>query len=291
MNRISTKKTFSADHESVENLLADLEPPGIESGDSVLVKPNICYYRNTNSMILSDFHLIESTIRILKKTTKDIIVVESDNKAGTADERAARSGLLDLLKPAGVEFKNLSSEEKVDRFGYAGGSFSVPKIVTDADHLVNICKMKTCVGPTVSLSLKNTFGLVAEKSKPKMHKYLDEILLKINQAIKNQLILVDGIVGMEGNGPLLGDPVNLGILVAGLSPGTVDSVCSRMMGFDPIDISHIRLACEKGLGQIDTADMKILGEPLKTMHKFRPPSFSPVSVLRTVRSAARVYSP
>jgi uncharacterized protein (DUF362 family) len=124
-----------------------------------------------------------------------------------------------------------------------------------------------------------------------MHKFLDEILLKINKAIERQLIVVDGIIGMEGNGPILGSPVRLGILVSGTKPGSVDTICSRLMGIDPTEISHIKKACEAGLGQMNIEDIEVLGEPLRTMREFKTPSLSPVSILGTLKSAAKVYSP
>lgn len=240
---------------------------------------------------MPDLQLLDSVIQYLKNYSANITVVESDNRSGTADRRAAQSGLLNMLKSIRVPFRNLSLEEEITSFAYHTGSFSIPRIVTEADRVINICKLKTCFGTTVSLSLKNLFGLICERSKPRMHRFLDEILVKVNGAIERQLIVVDGIVGMEGNGPVLGSPVHLGILVSGTKPGSVDAVCSRLMGFDPTKISHIKKACEAGLGQLKTEDIEVLGEPLKTMREFKAPSLSPTSVLGTLKSAVKVYSP
>lgn len=291
MDLVAVKRAPEATRKAVEDLLHMLDPLSIKPDQSVVVKPNICYHRNTDNMITTDLHLIHATLEILKEQTNNIVVVESDNRTGTAGYRAEKSGLLDVLSTLGVPFRNLSEEKDVTKFDYGGGHFSIPRIATEANHLVNICKLKTCIGMTVSLSLKNLFGLIAERAKPRMHRHLDEVLVAVNRAIRRQVVIVDGIVGMEGNGPLVGNPVPLGILAAGTRPGAVDHVCSRLIGFDPAQISHIRLACENGLGPTRVEDIEVVGMRLETIREFRPPSYLPSALLRTLKSAAKIYSP
>jgi len=274
----------------VVSLLDMLGSVNIRSDELVVVKPNICYHRNLHGMIVTDFRLIEAILEWLKEHTRKVTVVESDNRTGSADYRVETLGLNCMLRRLGVPFANLSREKDLLMKNVGGLVFHVPRLVAEADYVVNLPKLKTCAGMTVSLSLKNSFGLIADRNKPSMHKFLDKILLEVNRSIRQHLIVVDGIVGMEGNGPLLGEPVQTEAIVAGISPVPVDATCSRIMGFDPAQISHIKACSEGGLGSLDADKINLVGEDIRVVAKpYAPPSFAPRSVARTLKSAARLY--
>jgi len=290
LDRVGIRKASYPSRQVVVSLLEMLEPVNIRSDESVVVKPNISYHRNPHGMVVTDFRIIDVVLEWLKERTDKVTVVESDNRSGSADYRAEALGLNNLLARTGFAFRNLSEENDLLTMNADGVTFHIPKLVAEADYVVNLPKLKTCAGMTVTLSLKNSFGLVADRNKPSMHTYLNKILLEVNRSIRRQLILVDGIVGMEGNGPLLGEPVEMGIMVAGTSPASVDSVCSRVMGFDPSQISHIKVCSEGGLGTLDPEKISIVGEDVRTVSRsFAPPSFAPRSIAKTLKSAAKLY--
>lgn len=290
MNTVAIKRTPHPSKQALASLLDMLGSVDIRSDESVVVKPNICYHRNPHEMIVTDFRLIEAVLEWLKERTSRVIVVESDNRTGSAGHRVETLGLNHMLQRLDVHFANLSRERDLLMKNVDGLVFHVPKMIAEADYVVNLPKLKTCAGMTVSLSLKNSFGLVAERNKPSMHRSLDKILLEVNRSIRRHLIVVDGVIGMEGNGPLLGEPVQTETIVAGTSPVPVDATCSRIMGFDPAQISHIKTCSEGGLGPLDAEKINIVGEDMRTVAKpYAPPSFAPRSVARTLKSAARLY--
>lgn len=290
MDTVGIQKSLSPSRQVVDSLLDMLEPVNIRSGESVVVKPNICYHRNPHGMIVTDFKLIEIVLEWLKERTNKVTVVESDNNTGSADYRVEALGLNRLLARVDTAFRNLSKENDLLTMKAGGVTFHIPKIVAEADYVVNLPKLKTCTGMTVTLSLKNSFGLIADRNKPSMHKSLDKILLEVNRSIPQHLILVDGMVGMEGNGPLLGEPVQVGVIIAGRRPASVDAICSRVMGFDPSQISHIKLCSEGGLGMLDAERINIVGEDIRAIvGSFAPPSFAPRSIAKTLKSATRLY--
>jgi len=290
MDIVRVQRTSDPSREKITSVLDALEPIDIRSDESIVVKPNACYHRNSRDMVVTDLRLIEGVLEWLKERTHKLTVVESDNRSGSADHRVEELGLTSLLRRLNVTFRNLSREEGLHSREVDGMQFHIPKLVTEADYVVNLPKLKTCHGTTVTLSLKNAFGLVSDRSKPSMHKILDKILLEVNRSIRRQVIIVDGIVGMEGNGPLLGEPVETGILVAGTQPVSVDATCSRIMGFDPSQISHIRTCSEGRLGTLDAGKINVLGEEIRVVARpFAPPSFAPLSVVRTLGSAAKLY--
>ena len=84
---------------------------GLQGGEDVVIKPNICNTKNPHGMVITDFRILEAVIRLIGEKTDNITVVESDNISDTADNRAAKSGLLDKLDELGVGFKNLTGDD------------------------------------------------------------------------------------------------------------------------------------------------------------------------------------
>ena len=290
MNRVCIQKTASPSKEAIFSILDKLEQIQIRSDESVIVKPNLCYHKDSYGMIVTNLKLIQGVIEWLRNYTDRITVVESDNRSGSADHRATDLGVNDLLRCMNVPFLNLSRERYLETSTVGDMELDLPKLVADAAYVVNLPKLKTCYGTTVTLSLKNAFGLIANRNKPSMHRILDKILLQINKSIRQQVILVDGVTGMEGNGPLLGQPVQTEILVAGCQPASVDATCARIMGFDPSLIGHIRTCAGGGLGEIAPEEIRVVGEEIQNVvREFAPPSFAPLSVARTIGSAAKLY--
>ena len=155
-----------------------------------------------------------------------------------------------------------------------------PKVVLHADYVVSMPKLKTHHWAGVTLSLKNMFGTVPGGCygwpKNVLHWVgIDRAILDINAAVRPDFAIVDGIVGMEGNGPIQGGLKPVGLLVMGDDPVAVDSTCARVMGLLPEKIKHIEQAATL-LGHIDRAKIQQLGEsvasartPFSVLHQFR----------------------
>jgi uncharacterized protein (DUF362 family) len=155
-----------------------------------------------------------------------------------------------------------------------------PKTVCHADFLVSMPKLKTHHWAGVTLSLKNMFGVVpgACYGWPKNVLHwagIDRAILDINAAVRPDFAIVDGIVGMEGNGPIQGATKSAGVLILGDDPVAVDSTCARVMGLLPEKIKHIAQAATL-LGHIDRENILQIGEsiasvrsPFSVLHQFR----------------------
>jgi len=163
---------------------------------------------------------------------------------------------------------NLSREPALIYKGYR-----LPKILFDDYVLINIPKIKTNDLTIVTCSLKNLFGLLPSRHRAKYHNIIDQVIVDLNKIFRSNLIIVDGLVGMEGDGPIKGLPVNMNIVVAGNNPVAVDSVICRIIGVNPKNITHIDMAKKAALGQIDINSMELLGEELEDVkRKFALPS-------------------
>ncbi|HUJ82499.1 MAG TPA: DUF362 domain-containing protein [Candidatus Acidoferrales bacterium] len=141
-----------------------------------------------------------------------------------------------------------------------------PKTVRGVDFLVSLPKLKTHHWAGVTLSLKNMFGVIPGSCygwpKNILHwAGIDRAILDINAAVRPDFAIVDGIIGMEGNGPIQGVSKTAGVLIAGDDPVAVDSTSARIMGLAPEKIDHIARAATL-LGHIETQKIRQLGESI-----------------------------
>ncbi len=258
---------------------------GLKGGEGVVIKPNLCNAKNPYGMVITDFRILEAVIRLIQEKTDNITVVESDNISDTADNRAAKSGLLEKLDDLGVGFMNLTGDDH-EVHEVAGKKLRLPRTVLDADYFVNLPKIKTEGHVSVTLSIKNLFGVLQRRKKSVLHKKLNEILPYLAKAVRHDLIVVDGLIAMEGNGPLIGTPRDLGVIVAGRNPVSVDALCAKLMGFDATEIPHIAKAHEMGLG---TMDPEVLGDDWERFAcEFEKP-YSLKASLKSIGSIRKVY--
>jgi uncharacterized protein (DUF362 family) len=230
----------------------------IKAGMKVVIKPNICNSKNPQGMVLTDFAIIEAAVNIVREKGCEPLVVESDNIAATADTRMRESGLMAKLEEWGIPFLNLSTDECTP-YEIASKEIMIPKTMTDAQYVLNLAKMKTCAHTTVTLGIKNLYGCFQEAKKSRLHKKLDEILPFLAKTIKTDMTIVDCLTCMEGNGPVVGNPRRLGVLVAGPDIVAVDSFCVGLMGFKPEEIRHVANTMLLGVGQI--SGYEVVGDP------------------------------
>lgn len=275
---------FNVLHDSVK-LLGGLKLKGDEK---IVIKPNVCNSKNPNNMVITDFRIIEAVINLVRSRAGHISVVESDNISGSAEKRMAESGLLQKLKELNVEFVNLS-KDKAEIHDVDNIKIRLPKTVLNADYFINLPKIKTCGHTLVTLSIKNLFGLLQRARKNKLHRHLDKILPYLVKVVRQNLIVVDGIIAMEGNGPVIGTPKNLGIMVTGINPVAVDSICTLIMGFQPKEVKHLHRAHEIGLGEIDPNRIDVFGENWDRISRVFERPYSLKANIRSIRSIGKIY--
>ena len=145
----------------------------------------------------------------------------------------------------------------------------LPKTVLGVDFLVSMPKLKTHHWAGVTLSLKNMFGIVPGSCygwpKNVLHwAGIDRAILDINAAARPDFAIVDGIVGMEGNGPIQGMPKASGVLVFGSDPVAVDATCCRIMGLIPERVKYLSGAGTL-LGHVKSNKIQQLGESIASV--------------------------
>jgi uncharacterized protein (DUF362 family) len=146
--------------------------------------------------------------------------------------------------------------------------------------------MKTHHWAGATLSMKNLFGVVPGGvygwPKNVLHwAGIPQSIVDLHHAFPRQFALVDGIVGMEGNGPIQGRPKHCGVLVAGHDPVAVDATCCRIMGIDPNKIDYLTLAASPE--RLAESNIRQSGEPIAAVAT----RFDLIPVLRSLWMAQR----
>ena len=149
------------------------------------------------------------------------------------------------------------------------GALYLPNTALGADLLVSMPKMKTHHWVGATLSMKNLFGVVPGgvygwPKNPLHWAGIHESIADLNATFPRQFAIVDGIVGMEGNGPIQGSPKPVGVLVAGRDRVAVDATCCRIMRIEPFKIIYLRLA-SSGESHITERNIRQIGESLSAV--------------------------
>jgi len=231
----------------------------------VLIKVNFITVETWETGATTDPIVVEAIIKRLKNLPVEIYVVESDATMTNADKAFEVTGMKEMCERNGVKCLNLRHVKdriKIDiPHGEALKSITVPRIVIES-AIISAAKLKTHASTAVTLGMKNMFGLLPDKLKGKYHmRGISTVIVDINTVLKPTLTVIDGFVAMEGRGPVGGKPVKMDLIIAGSDPVATDSTACRIMGFDPHEVSHVRKAYERGLGNID--DIQVLGERIE----------------------------
>jgi uncharacterized protein (DUF362 family)/predicted dehydrogenase len=261
----------------------------VEKDDLVVVKPNVCHPKNLENMIITDPKLLKAVLHLVKEKSPNVLVVESDAASGTAEKRLMNTGIMDVIKQCDAEFLNLSKDD-TEEHKVADLSIALPKTVLRADYLINLPKFKTNNFVVLSIAMKNMFGMVATRKKAYLHSRLAEVLVHLNKVIRQDLVMTDGIVAMEGLGPILGNRVDLGLVVSGRNPVTVDAACCHIAGFNPFAVEPLWRAHQQGMGEIDPLKIRFVGEDVQAVgRKFSRPTLSKTTVTEALKMELRLH--
>ena len=240
-------------------------------GKSVLLKPNLVEY-DAGSAINTDPRLVAATALAFRRLgARSIVVGEGPGHRRDTGYVVRQSGLWDAITAVEVPFTDLNTETLIEtqlRSSYTKlGTLWLPRPVVESDIVVSMPKMKTHHWAGVTLSLKNCFGCVPGRvygwPKNVLHLHgIENSILDVAAAVRPDLAIIDGIVGMEGDGPIKGTAKAAGVLVLSTDPVAADSTAARLMGFDPERIAYLAEA-GRFLGQTHLDHITQVGEDVE----------------------------
>jgi uncharacterized protein (DUF362 family) len=249
----------------------------------IVLKPNLVDYVGGNPSY-TDPRVVQAMIHLAReKGARQVVVADGPTFRRDPQAILDATGYADMLESEQVQFVDLNYDDLVTvplKGGYTQlKSLFVSKTIHDADLFISMPKLKTHHWTQISVSVKNLFGTVPgiKYGWPKNTLHIQGIpafLTELADSLPTRgCAVVDGIVGMEGDGPLFGNGVASKLLVVGTDLLAVDATCARLMGFDPAQIDYLDFAAWAGVGAIDEARIELVGESLLNLQRAfaRPP--------------------
>ena len=237
----------------------------ISENSNVAIKPNILLpAQEENKASTTNSSFLKAVIEIIKEITPNVTVVECAN-----EEEVKICGIKKVLIDTNTPFINLYNKEFVKKKvknGYILKEITLPKCLDNFDVIINIPKLKTHPLTYLTCAVKNSYGFLDRKSKQKYHEIYKNkedfarAVIDISNEVNPTLNIVDGIIAQENNGPLTGDPKNLGIILAGSNPHNIDIIASKITDYNIQEISTLKNYKEL---KEDLKNIRVMGENLK----------------------------
>jgi uncharacterized protein (DUF362 family) len=266
---------------------------------SMMLKPNLV---STQVNATTNREVIRTLAQLMQKAGKEVSIGEGSaaapkfNVVGGEVFRTRKREILDpmqqyvfdqlgyteLAKTLRVPLVNLHSGDMVEVA--VPGAFVFPKLtihksLTDVDLLCSVPMMKTHQLATVTLGMKNLVGVfpgtIYQAVRGHMHDLTSEVepsgtaaaIVDMVRANKLGLVVVDGSMAMEGNGPSLGPLVKMDVIVAGTNPLATDMVAASLMGFEPREVPTFAWANKAGMKPESLEEIEVRGEPLDRVRR------------------------
>jgi len=278
----------------------------IKPGQTVLIKPNLAFQAPAESHAVVDPRVIEAVVSYVKKNSKAKEVWIGDNPSlgqhvGRARPAFDVAGMEKAARLGGVDKVIYFDENDVVLMDIPGARVfkkaAVFKPFLDADVVINLPKMKVHIAGTVTLGLKNWNGIIPNHhpsaQQQGAHRVeLGQKMADLYRVRKADLTIYDSIIGMEGQGPHAGTPIEMNLIIAATDTVAGDSVASAIMGFQPMEIPAIRCAGTQGLGELDLNKIDVVGEPIASVMKnFKRPNNDPIGMYEGLTCAMQQTCP
>jgi uncharacterized protein (DUF362 family) len=261
--------TYSLDkvESFVRDALSVIDEKGslFSSGQKVLLKPNLLRGFSPKNCVTTHPVVVESICRVLKDYSVGQITISDSPALGSLEAVASKAGYDPLKQKYGVKIVPLTdpvpfeSEEGVPHLKIAG-------CLQEFDRIINLPKVKSHCQMTMTLAIKNLFGLVIGKRKPMLHCLVKndkvkfgKMLIDIARYVNPCLTLADGIEAMQGQGPINGTPYPLGVLLASTDMTALDRVAAEILKISIDNVYALEAARLKGYGNYDLDKIEISG--------------------------------
>jgi uncharacterized protein (DUF362 family) len=234
----------------------------------VLIKPNMVEYETDKAINTNPALVAAAATAFLRAGAREVVIGEGPGHRRDIEYLLAGTGFYDVIHDLRLRFVDLNLDDVREvplktRFTKVQ-SMWLPVELLQSDVVVSMPKLKTHHWAGLTASMKNLFGTVpgAVYGWPKnfLHfKGIDQSIIDLTATIKPQLAIVDGVVAMEGDGPIMGRPRQMGCVVMGSDLPAVDATCARLIGLDPGKILYLSWSGEF-LGNIDDRKIEHRGE-------------------------------
>lgn len=238
-------------------------------GKRVLLKPNLVDFDATTA-INTDSRIVAAAVELFRSLgAASVRIGEGPGHRRDTYDLAAQARYFERIPGFERIFTDLNRDDVSRAGGFADDAeIYLPNTALGADLIVSLAKMKTHHWAGATLSMKNFFGLVPGSvygwPKNKLHYTgIPRSIVELNRKFRKSFAIVDGIVGMEGNGPIQGTPKPAGVLVMGADVVAVDATCCRIMGIDPSRVEYLALGSSLGHARANAIEQR--GETVQSV--------------------------
>jgi uncharacterized protein (DUF362 family)/Pyruvate/2-oxoacid:ferredoxin oxidoreductase delta subunit len=252
----------------------------VQTNQKVLLKPNMLSAKAPERGITTHPFVLEAMVREVQAAGGEVSIGDSPSGALKGVKRCwENTGFLEVAEKTGAALINFEANGTFAK-EIEGNRYHLSRAVHEADVVINLPKFKTHGFALFTGAIKNCYGTLPGFQKATFHKlyphptHFSKILVDIYAAVRPALTVMDGILGMEGNGPATGDLRWTGLVIVSADGVALDTVAAALMGFKENEVDMIRIAGEKGLGQNRLKAIEVAGETLEStrFHDFKLPS-------------------
>jgi uncharacterized protein (DUF362 family) len=246
---------------SYDKNLSDLLKQGLKdyalklAGKRVVLKPNLVEYHAARKINTNPLMVAAAIDAFRSLGAGEVVVADGPGHQRDTEMLLELSGLGEVCRSERARFVDLNTDS-IHRVPTVSKLTTLeelwlPETILNADLVVSMPKMKTHHWAGVTLSLKNLFGVIPSVRygwpKNVLHWHgINESIVDIATTVRPGFTIIDGIEGMEGNGPLHGETVNSEVVVMSDSLAAADATATRLMGLDPLKVKHLEYLRDLG---------------------------------------------
>lgn len=260
-----------------------LEPLGgitryVKPGQNILIKPNMLSGKRPDKAVTTHPEIVRQVILLAQSAGGQVSVGDSPG-LGKPENVAQKCGILDVVEQTGAHFAPFEESVPISLNAGTFHKLEVAREALDADVIINLPKLKTHQMMGYTGAVKNLFGLVVGMRKVRLHlqagtdkAFFALMLLELAERFPPALSIMDAVIGMEGNGPGNGDPIQLGALLASTSPIALDTIATTMVNLPEQRVWTQRVARETGRPGLSIKEIDLRGAALSELQttNFRP---------------------
>lgn len=290
-NRVSLKRLSGYEPSAVADALEQLlEPLGgmagfVKPGRRVLIKPNLLAGKSPAKAVTTHPEVVRAVI-IQVQRAGGLAWVGDSPGIGTPANVARKAGVMQVIEETGARFAPFAESVRLRPRGGTFHELEVARDVLEADLIINLPKLKTHQMMGLTCAVKNMFGAVVGLRKPRLHlqagtdkAFFALMLLELCEQLAPALNIVDAVIGMEGEGPGSGTPVQIGALLAGSHAQAVDTLATELVGLSPRQVWTQQKAIDTDRPYCKLSQLELQGDPLASLRlaSFRPAKMTDVN--------------
>jgi uncharacterized protein (DUF362 family)/NAD-dependent dihydropyrimidine dehydrogenase PreA subunit len=238
----------------------------VRAGEKILLKPNVLWGSPPEKAVTTHPAVFWAVARLFQSAGAQLSYGDSPS-FGAVESSLKRSGLQQVAEEMGIALADFENKVEVAHPGAVQNKkFVLAKGVAEADGLVSLSKLKTHALMRLTGAVKNQFGCIPGMLKAQFHVKVPQandfaaMLVDLNMLVRPRLFVMDGIMGMEGNGPRNGQPRALNVLLFSTDPVALDAVACRLVALNPGFVPTCVAGENAGLGTYHSENIEILGD-------------------------------